>query len=135
MQPTGEPRHKEFGTPLSEWLARIPAELPVDAVGLWQVVAPLKYDFGLSGDALVGAVRTAVQGLLAAGAVPVQGAKNPSRWVMCQDLSGSDDLAVDLVVDYWQALGRDPHVGDIWFTLNRTWPNSSFKPSPLRGPA
>lgn len=35
---TIEPQHVDYGTPVSEWIALIPGELPRDAVGLWQIV-------------------------------------------------------------------------------------------------
>lgn len=34
---TTEPVDRFFGVPMSEWIARLPNELDVDAVGLWQI--------------------------------------------------------------------------------------------------
>ena len=42
MEQQGEPTHSFFGTPLSEWISRVPNELPRDAVGLWQVAPVLE---------------------------------------------------------------------------------------------
>ena len=117
MQASSEPTHRHFSTPLSQWIVQVPAELPFDAVGLWQIVPVLRQDFGLAGDALLQAVRAAIRALIEAGAIPVQGTDLPMRWVPRQDLAASGERGVELIVEYWQALGRDPHVGDVWLTL------------------
>jgi hypothetical protein len=117
MQQRGEPTHSIFGTPLSEWLWRVPNELPRDAVGLWQIAPVLEHHFGLSGAALESALRQAVHGLLAAGAMPVEGSDSPGRWALRSDLAASGEAGVDRVVQYWRELGREPNVGDIWFAL------------------
>ena len=117
MQIAGEPTHSFFGTRLSEWLLRIPNELHVDAVGLWQVIPTLTHEFGLSGSGLEDAVRAAVRGLLTAGALPVQGSRDPDRWNFRTDLIAPGETGVDRVIEYWYSLGREPSVGDIWFAL------------------
>lgn len=117
MQASSEPTHRHFSTPLSQWIVQVPAELPFDAVGLWQIVPVLRQDFGLAGDALVQAVRAAIRALIKAGAIPVQGTDLPMRWVPRQDLAALGERGVELIVEYWQALGRDPDVGDVWLTL------------------
>ena len=117
MEQQGEPTHSFFGTPLSEWISRVPNELPRDAVGLWQVTPTLEHHFGLSGAALEAAVRLAVRGLLAAGALPVEGSHSRGQWLVRADLAASGEAGVERVVQYWRELGRDPDVGDIWFAL------------------
>jgi hypothetical protein len=42
-----EPKDRFSGRPLSQWLAEIPNELEIDAVGLWQIIPRLRRDFGL----------------------------------------------------------------------------------------
>ena len=117
MQQQGEPTHSIFGTPLSEWLLLVPNELPRDAVGLWQITPALEHHFALSGGALENAVRQAIRGLLAAGAIPVEGGSSPGQWAARGDLAGSGEAGIDRVVQYWRELGREPDVGDIWFAL------------------
>jgi len=117
MQRQGEPTHSIFGTPLSEWLLLVPNELPRDAVGLWQLTPTLEHHFGLSGAALESAVRQAVRGLLAAGAIVVEGGDSRGQWSARTDLADSGEAGVDRVVQYWRELGREPDPGDIWFAL------------------
>jgi hypothetical protein len=117
MQQQGEPTHGIFGTPLSEWISRVPNELPQDAVGLWQIAPVLEHHFGLSGAALENALRQTVRALLAAGAIPVEGGHKPGSWSARRDLTGSGEAGIDHVVQYWRELGREADVGDIRFAL------------------
>ena len=116
MQELRDPTHRQFGTPLSVWLKHFENELPIDAVGIWQIVPVLKNDFALQGNELVQAVRSAIRNLLAAGAIPVEGIDS-NRWRAREDLAAPGELGVNLVVQYWQQLDHEPHVGDIWFAL------------------
>lgn len=115
MEAPAEPRHRTFGTTLSEWISLTPRELPIDAVGLWQIVKNLESGYGLSGKALEDAVRSSVEALLAAGALPVQGSRADSRWHLRSDLAKPQEQVLEKVMAYWKTLGRDPDVGDIWF--------------------
>jgi hypothetical protein len=101
---------------VNEWIALVPNELGIDAVGLWQVVGPLRTQFGLSGEALATAVRSTVVGLVEAGAMPVQGDSRDLRWHLRTDLASPAEAVVENVMNYLSALGRDPDVGDVWFT-------------------
>ena len=49
-------RDRFFGQTLDEWIEKVPGELPVDAVGLWQIVGFARDGFGLSGKR-IGTVR------------------------------------------------------------------------------
>ena len=69
---TNELRDKYYGRTLDEYFSTLPGELPIDAVGLWQVVPSGRDGFGLSGSELDAFVRRGVLALLAAGAVPVR---------------------------------------------------------------
>ena len=117
MSQQGEPTHRFSGTPLSEWILLVPNELPIDAVGLWQIAPVFEHDFGLSGPALEEALRQTVRGLLAAGAIAVEMSPPSPRWVARSDLAGSGEDCVNRVVQYWRDLGREPDVGDVWFAL------------------
>lgn len=48
-----ELRDRFFGNTIEERVRSVPAEIAVDAVGLWQIVSFGREGFGLDGDALV----------------------------------------------------------------------------------
>ncbi len=64
---TDEPRHKRFGVPMSEYIVQVANELPVDAVGMWQIVPGGRYGFELEGEALTDYVRRCIAELLSRG--------------------------------------------------------------------
>jgi hypothetical protein len=66
-----EPKHLLYGYPMSEWIKMVANELPIDAVGMWQIVPGGRHGFGLEGDALTDCVRRCIAELLSRGAVPV----------------------------------------------------------------
>src|SRR4051795_6106742 len=68
---TDEPREWRSGETLSEYIKQVANELPVDAVGMWQIVPGGRHGFGLEGEALTGYVRRCIAELLSRGAVPV----------------------------------------------------------------
>lgn len=53
-------RDKFFGNTVEEWIDKVPGELSVDAVGLWQIVSVGCEGFGLSGSLLVDFVRQSI---------------------------------------------------------------------------
>ena len=108
--------HKAFGTPIDEWIERTPNELPVDAVGLWQVVVGFTRGFDLSGAELEHYVRLSVAKLLERGALPVQGNRNRG-WSVRQDLAGPRGESLERIIAYWKSLSHEPNVGDVWFAL------------------
>lgn len=113
---TSQPSHRHFGTPLSDWMAAVPNELEIDAVGLWQIVPALRKAFGLSDVALERAVRDTLNLLLAREALPVVGSSTRNGTWEAVDRYGNDPTAIaDAVVAEWQAMARDPDVGDVWF--------------------
>jgi hypothetical protein len=57
-------RHKIYETPVEEWIAAVPNELPIDAVGLWQIVPAGRDGFELSGLELIEFVRLNLLALL-----------------------------------------------------------------------
>ena len=115
---TSEPIDKYFGVPLSEWVSRIPNELEVDAVGLWQIVPVGRDNFELSGECLREFVTRGVVALLSAGAVPVR--PSPEKnvfWVRqsCYGV-GVEEIAKN-VVEEWEKSGTDPDQDGLWFAL------------------
>lgn len=111
------PRHLHFGTLATDWVAAIPNELPIDAVGLWQVFAALKRGFGLEEPELTVWVRRSVEALLSAGALPVVGSAVDKNWHRAKGFGRERDTDVEAVLAYLRDLGREPHVGDLWFAL------------------
>lgn len=113
MSPT--PTHDVVGIGIDEWIDRVPNELLVDAVGLWQIVPVFQKNFGLSGERLEHYVRLSIAELLKRGALPVE----PTRagWEVREDLALPPGETVEKVVRYWKSLNREPGVDDIWFSL------------------
>ena len=119
---TNEPVDKLYGTPMSVVIARVPNELPRDAVGLWQIVPAGMLRFDLSGVALIDYVRRNIDALLDAGAVPVVAGTGTSyEWVRRIDLGSTRQQIADGVIAEWQRIGNDPGdlAGSIWFARPR----------------
>ncbi|MEJ2632818.1 MAG: hypothetical protein P8015_16685 [Acidihalobacter sp.] len=108
------PKHREFGTPITEWVEMIPNELEADAVGLWQLVPCFSADFGLSGRELEKYLHLAIEALIKRGAVPVEA---PDTGLVRQDLLSNGVPDVEKVMQYLASLGREPTVNDVWFEL------------------
>ena len=70
---TDEPRHKYYGNLMSDYVVQVANELPVDAVGLWQIVPGGRRGFDLEGEALTAYVRRCIAELLSLGALLVIG--------------------------------------------------------------
>jgi hypothetical protein len=112
-----ELRDKYYGNTVQEWIEKVPGELLVDAVGLWQIVSFGREGFGLSGDELVDYVRRNLFALFAKGAKPVRGAlDNIHIWTLVDYGSTAEEMA-DGIINEWLNSGRDPDVGDVWFAL------------------
>jgi hypothetical protein len=103
-------------------MTAVPNELEIDAVGLWQIVPALRTAFGLTDTALEHAVRETLNGLLAREARPVVGSSAQDGCWVPVDRYGNDPTAIaDAVIAEWQAMARDPDVGDVWFAHPRLW--------------
>lgn len=115
---TREPVDRDFGIPLSEWIERIPNELEMDAVGLWQIVPVGRESFYLEGDALTDFVMRSVIALIKRGAVPVRPAADKENFWEIQTQYGKlpEEIARN-VVNEWQQYGMDPTEDGLWFTL------------------
>lgn len=114
-----EPRDRFSGDTMSEYIAKVPNELLVDAVGLWQIVPYGRRGFGLEGDELVGYVRRNLHALLERGAKPVVGAVDGIHYWKVQGQYGTtpEEIA-DAVIREWLAAGGvDPDPGGLWFAL------------------
>jgi hypothetical protein len=110
-------RHKTYGTPIEEWIARVPNELPIDAVGLWQIVAAGRQGFGLSGQELIEFVRLILLALFEKGAKPVTGAIDGIHvWALIPYGLTPDEMA-DAIIGEWTSTARDPDLGGVWFAI------------------
>lgn len=114
-----EPRNKYYGETMSEAISLVSGELPIDAVGMWQIVPKGRDGFDLTGDALVDFIRKCIHALLAAGAVPVRGGKGTGyEWVAQTQYGTTKEEITENVIREWQAMPDDPLVlcGDgVWF--------------------
>jgi hypothetical protein len=114
-----EPRHKEYRTLLSDWIARIPNELPYDAVGIFQIVPIGRDGFGLTRDDLIDFLRRSILALLDAGAVPVRGGRDTGYdWIVQRQYGQSKQDITEAVIAEWLSMPDDPSVlcGEgVWF--------------------
>ena len=125
-----ELRDKFYGHTVEEWIQKVPGELAVDAVGLWQIASFGREGFGLSGRELVDYVRQNLLALFARGAKPVQGAlDNIYIWALVDYGSTAGDMA-DRIINEWLNSGRDPDVGDVWFALPHIYKATRSRDAP-----
>jgi hypothetical protein len=115
---TDEPRHRHFGTPLSEWLKGRANELNADEVGFWQII-PEGRDFGLTGVDLDDFVRKSLWALFERGAVPLRHVRDSGHlWTWQRSYGISAQEMVEAIVEEWIGEGRpDPDLGGLWFGL------------------
>ncbi len=112
-----EPRDRFDGSTIEDSIMRVPAELAVDAVGLWQVVAAGRQGFDLSGGDLYSFVRQHIMALLEKGAKPVIGSADKMYFWVAVDYGKTPDEIADAILMEWQNSGREPDVGGVWFAL------------------
>lgn len=110
--------NKYFGTTVSDWISRIPAELDIDAVGLWQLVSSGRDGFDLDGSELQEFVKRGILSLLNAGAVPVKASSSDGvfwekqlRYGVC-----AEEMANN-IIEEWLGSGVDPDHDGVWFSL------------------
>ncbi len=115
---TNELGDRYYGQTIEEWIARIPGELAVDAVGLWQVVSIGRQGFDLSGEALTEHVRRAMLALLAEGAKPVIGVANAvhGRGWLPVDYGSTPDEVADAIITEWLDEKEEASFR-VWFAL------------------
>lgn len=111
-----EPHNRYFGTSITEWIERVPNELDVDAVGLWQIIGSGQDGFDLKGDLLTNFVMLCVISLLEKGATPVRASENPSEfWVPDNRYMGDIQQIAKQIVGDWISSGVDPDHDGLWF--------------------
>lgn len=112
-----EPSHPTYGLTVTEWIAKTPAELDDDAVGLWQIVSNGRRGFGLEGAALIDFVGRSVVELIKAGAQPVHVLEGERPWRIKSGNGAQPEEIAGKVVAEWQESGQDPDVSGLWFAL------------------
>jgi hypothetical protein len=108
-----------FKQTVMDYIQSIAGELPIDAVGLWQIVPVGRQSFELSGDELIEFVRSCIFELLMHGAKPVVGGGGTTfDWIHQPQYGETIESIVDAVVTEWLASGaEDCDPGGLWFAL------------------
>ncbi len=116
---TQEPTRQDRGTPLSEWISSLPAELPDDAVGLWQIIPVAREDYNLEGNDLIACVERAIIVLVEHGAKPVRGGRGTEHDWIEQPHYGSTpkEIAHNVIVEWSGWSFAEPSCDGIWFAL------------------
>jgi hypothetical protein len=120
---TDELRDKYYGYTISESIALTPGELPIDAVGLWQIVPDGRDGFGLSGEALDDFIRRTITALLDADAVPVRHVPGSQfEWDVQHQYGTTREQIIEGIIAEWHTMPDDPLVlcGEgVWFARPR----------------
>lgn len=114
---TQEPRDKYFGVSMNVWIARLPNELDVDAVGLWQIIPVGSDSFGLSGQRLDEFTCRCIMALLQRGAVPVRAVSGVVGWVPDIAYRGSHEGIAKQIIHEWKIHKLVPDHDGLWFSL------------------
>ena len=116
---TDELRDKYYGYTINEAIELIPGELPVDAVGLWQIVPKGRDGFGLSGEALDDFIRRAIAALLEADAVPVRHVHGSDyEWDIQRQYGSEREQIIEAILAEWHTMPDDPLIlcgKGVWF--------------------
>ncbi len=108
----------KFDYSLDEWLSRLPNELAIDAVGMWQIIPVLRQQFNLEGDELVEWTHRGILALIARGAVPVKGSDQTKGWHQQHGYGATPQAMTETIIAEWQLTGEDPEPYDsLWFAL------------------
>ena len=127
-------RHRIYGTSAEEYIASIPNELPVDAVGLWQVVSAGRDGFELSGQELIDFVRLSLLALFEKGAKPVIGAAHGATIWTPVPYGDTPAGTADAIIKEWIGSGREPGFGDVWFALPHIYESKRLNSEDERNP-
>lgn len=119
-------RDKYYGTTVADHIRTISGELPIDAVGLWQIAAAGSTWFDLQGDELTEFFRRCVVALLEHGAKPVVGVWEPVGtyyyWLL-QPQYGKDttEFAGAVIAEWLSTDGQTADPGGLWFALPKLY--------------
>lgn len=113
------------GTPISEWIARLPAEMEDIGIGLGAIVGYGVNDFGLHGVALDDFVRRCLYAILVSGGLPLRFVQTAptthfspgeGRWEIETKYGSTPEAIVEGVIADWRASGVPvPGWGEFWF--------------------
>ena len=112
-----DPIHNYFGTPASEWIAKLPNDLEIDDIAIWQIVLVGRYSFGLSGDELTNFINKCIVNLLEKGASPVMPIKNGTGWSKIEKYQGAPKNVADMIVSDLNFSEIDTDSDFLWFTI------------------
>lgn len=120
---SSEKRDKWYGKTVSETIASFPAELPIDAVGLWQIIPYGREGFGFTEGELIDFVRRSIRCLLDHEAKPVRGAREGKHyWIVQTQYGENADEIVEAIVSEWAGWGcGDPNLGGLWFATPKIY--------------
>jgi hypothetical protein len=113
-----------------EIVAQLLAECDEDHVGLWELVNAVQLDLGIRDPATVRAatldlVRSLLEHPRMEIGVPTPDGRHFAAWDV------SSDEAVEAIRQQWEALGRDPDIGEIaWFSMGNPTQGPSLGASP-----
>jgi hypothetical protein len=104
---------------VGSWLNKMPNELEIDAIGLWQIIPAGTRNFCLAGEDLEQFTRRAIAAVLERGAVPARGIEGSGgRWRRTVEYGQTNAEIVNNIVSQWlDHSTREPDVGDVWFVL------------------
>jgi hypothetical protein len=100
------------------WLKKMPNELEIDAIGLWQIIPAGVHNFGLSGNELEEFTQRAIIAILERGGLPAIGynSADGGGWKRAIEYGETNSEIVRNIVQKWlYEIGRKPEVDDIWF--------------------
>lgn len=111
------------GLTQSELIAIIPNELPIDAVGLWQIIAMSRLEFPIEGENLTDFARRSIIALIEAGASPVRFSEGPPNnyWEPRHCLGKDPATIAENVIAQWREDEQEADLGGLWFALPALW--------------
>jgi hypothetical protein len=112
-------RDRVYGQTIADYIETVSGELPIDAVGLWQIVPAGRLGFQLDGDDLTEFVSRCVSALLEHGAKPVVGGGGTNYdWIYQPQYGEMTEDILPSVIKEWLANGApDCDPGGLWFAL------------------
>jgi hypothetical protein len=120
---TTEPRHRYYGTLMSDEIKLIPNSLNDLPVGMWELVDAGRKSFSLEGEALADYLRRCIYELMDAGAKPVVGGNKPNKWELQVQYGSNKFEVAEAVIREWLRQGAptpEPWTG-VWFGLPWTY--------------
>lgn len=116
-----EPRESVYGTTVTEWIAKIPGDLPYDAISLWHVSVAGEHRFHLTGARLANFIKEGVKALLDADAVPVKaGPGTPHDWIAVHKYGHDKEQILQTIMQEWASSAKDDNfLFSIWFAQSK----------------